>query len=241
MVQFTLQGISSLYDAMIEGYEHDIEHNEKLMSIVYEDFKLTNIELEQLLSCNLPLDKHDVIELWRAIYKWNLSIKDELKSQIVKEIYKTTNYKLKDVENTDMKYLIKNTCINVEVKCVTYINAAERGHIICLEYLNEKSGNGTLEHVCSVASYNGNLECLKYLLGKNCRSISTCYYAAINGKLECLQYAVENGCLINMYGCLKDAHKDCKEYLLELNNDIYHGDRKWKTYGSYSKLIVDKE
>ena len=114
---FTLNNISSLYDAMIEGFEEDEEQIKKVMSIVYDDFGLKEIKLKKLLSCTLELVDKDILKLWDAVYKWNIDV-DKMKSYFVQYLYKNKKYKLRSREDkyTSFIALLKGTCINENEK-----------------------------------------------------------------------------------------------------------------------------
>jgi hypothetical protein len=212
MPPFNLQGLSSLYDTMIEGYENDIQHNNNLMEHVYKDFKMDEEKLKQLLSCIIKLRGKNIITLWNAIHKWDLSCKDTLKSYIIDHIYRKRKYRLK-VENmgTDMNYLLHGTCINNNDKCTGYKLAIERGHIECFRYFRhnrkgfitkDQTINPTVDvsNESSYASYD-----LKMMSHNN-----VCNVAAKYGHLDFLKYLLDDD-----EGCLNfSSHKNFKEWTL---------------------------
>jgi hypothetical protein len=63
-----------------------------------------------------------------------------------------------------LKYCVENGC---EVHEGTCANAAEKGHLACLEYLRSKNIPwGVL--VCEVAHENGHTDCLTYAVKNKC-------------------------------------------------------------------------
>ena len=80
------------------------------------------------------------------------------------------------------------------VDCETTIDAAENGHLNCLDYLH-KIGLDWDEFTCAWAALGGHLDCLMYAREKGCPwDKRTCAWAAEYGQLECVRYAHENNC-----------------------------------------------
>jgi len=75
-------------------------------------------------------------------------------------------------------------------------DAAQGGHIECLQYLAD-SGYAWDAETCASAASGGHLDCLKYLHERGCPWDSrTCTQAVRCGHLECLKYAAEHGCTV---------------------------------------------
>lgn len=82
----------------------------------------------------------------------------------------------------------------------TFINAAEKNHKLCLQYLFETCG---LDYI-----YN--------------TDIVTCY-AAGNNNLECLKCAIEHGCQVSratINAAIKNNAVDCINYLAAITRGI---------------------
>src|SRR5690349_5674529 len=138
---FTLQELSSLYDAMIDGHENNKDQNDKLMIEVYKDFGLNESELKLFVINGMDLEGRDLMKLWDAVYKWDIYNKDVIKSNIVSYIYKNMDYNIdleQEKDTVSMIYLLKETCINEKNKCETCSDASSKGHLECLKYLHEK-------------------------------------------------------------------------------------------------------
>ncbi len=73
----------------------------------------------------------------------------------------------------------------------------------------------------TIASYYGQLECLKYAHVNGCEWLeeeSICSFAAKNGHLNCLKYAHENGCTWDKSTCnnaTRNGHLECLKYTCE--------------------------
>ncbi len=114
-----------------------------------------------------------------------------------------------------LRYAYENKC---PWDTLTTAYAALGGQLKCLRYAHEK-GCPWNAATTFYAAQNGHLNCLRYAYENGCRwDRSTTFCAAENGRLNCLRYAYEYGCPINIEECLKNAHENCKEWLLKLKN-----------------------
>jgi hypothetical protein len=89
------------------------------------------------------------------------------------------------------------------IKIETFYNAAEYGHVDCLQYaINNEYEYDRNEHgkiMCAKAAKNGHINCLKLLREEEmhwdeqtCKSAAEC--ALKYNQVECLEYAYKNGC-----------------------------------------------
>ena len=91
--------------------------------------------------------------------------------------------------------------------------------IICNNLQNHKKSNINTENfdlfifectkeICSLASFNGSLNILKWARENNCTwDEKTCNNAALNGHIEVLEWACQNGCTLGINVC-KDAFQN---------------------------------
>jgi hypothetical protein len=95
-------------------------------------------------------------------------------------------------------------------------SAAKHGKLALLHYAYTHAYEWDVS-TCHAAAMAGHLDCLKYAHENGCPwDASTCYAAAKAGHLDCLKYAYENGCPWNCT-MIDDAHKSCREYLIDHN------------------------
>ena len=92
--------------------------------------------------------------------------------------------------------------------------AARKGHIACLQYLNDNECPWN-ERTCEAAASHGQLGCLQYLHENGCPwDENTTLMAACYGHLDCLRYAHEHGCPWNKT-CSTTRHLECLRYAHE--------------------------
>ncbi len=100
----------------------------------------------------------------------------------------------------------------------TTYGAVRNGYSYCLRYAHENDCPWD-RTTTGIAAYLGHLNCIRYAYEHGCPwDEFTTYGAARYGHLECLRYAYEHGCPINIEVCLKNAHENCKEFLLKLKS-----------------------
>ena len=140
-----------------------------------------------------------------------------------------------------LEYLHKNRCPWDAEACRL---AAKNGHLDCLEYLH-KNGCPWDEGACARAAEKGHLECLKYLHEKRCPwDERACELAAEYGQLECLKYLHKNRCPWDESACngaTKNNHLDCLEYLHENGCPCSHNRPKLEIYSTKFDIQAEKE
>ena len=144
-----------------------------------------------------------------------IEILDDSQVYIETDKFKTDKFIIKSIVQTDNEILqiLKNTQIKELNNENICSYASMNNGLECLKYAHE-NGCPWDAFTCLYASKNGHLECLKYAHENGCPwNEWTCSNASLNGHLECLKYAHDNGCPWDAYTCSKACYKGHLECL----------------------------
>ncbi len=236
---------SNVYDEMISvmGTDHvnlgehfpiesliELQNIFKLKKISNDTFRLIDfLDLNYLLfNCEIELNNDVTIPSVILLYELKKSM---MRNNSIENIQKIVNYFKTNIEKIKfiigshkILYNILSTIFSTfnDIKSLSIITnypciklkifkwyksicslASKNGHIECLKYFHE-NGYSWGTSTCSCASQNGHIECLKYAHENGCPwDTETCSYASLNGHLECLIYAHEHSCPWNKETCEK--------------------------------------